>query len=279
MSLYHVSRRRFEASYRRNNVDLNKTIVYTYDNGGNLTSKKEYPYTTGTVGTATKTVSYSYDTVGKTSCGSLLQVQFRCKLRYLKRHSRDTSHEVTGMKKYIYFPLWDIEKLENTLEEMEKSGYRLTGVSYSHWFTFKQSTPKQMCYFLSHYSRGGRSMLQCEYILQSEHDAKPIESKGSCYSFYRTKEKKDSLSLLYEVRMDYIRSKLLEYALTWLALTIIFAVLFFLSVTLSTLNKPDLMVITAIMAVCICPTVYYFYGYCKQRSKCRKYEHDGTVHH
>ena len=50
---------------RENNVDLNKTIVYTYDNGGNLTSKKEYPYTTGTVGTATKTVTYGYDTAWK----------------------------------------------------------------------------------------------------------------------------------------------------------------------------------------------------------------------
>ena len=63
--MYHVPRRRFETSHRRNKVDLNKTIVYTYDNDGTLTSKKEYPYTTGTVGTATKTVAYGYDTAGK----------------------------------------------------------------------------------------------------------------------------------------------------------------------------------------------------------------------
>ncbi|SHH28624.1 DNRLRE domain-containing protein [Clostridium grantii] len=45
---------------REDNQVLNKTIVYTYDVGGNLTSKKEYPYTTGTPGTATKTYSYTY---------------------------------------------------------------------------------------------------------------------------------------------------------------------------------------------------------------------------
>ena len=46
---------------RVNDKNLNKTILYTYDNGGNMLSQKEYAYTTGTVGTATKTVSYGYN--------------------------------------------------------------------------------------------------------------------------------------------------------------------------------------------------------------------------
>ena len=51
---------------RENNVDLDKTIVYTYDNGGNITTKTEYPYTTETaLGTATKTITYGYDTEWK----------------------------------------------------------------------------------------------------------------------------------------------------------------------------------------------------------------------
>ena len=50
---------------RENNVDLNKTIVYTYDAGGNITKRTEYPYTTGTVGTATKTVNYTYGAAWK----------------------------------------------------------------------------------------------------------------------------------------------------------------------------------------------------------------------
>jgi len=45
---------------REDNQVLNKTIVYAYDAGGNITSKTEYAYTTGTLGTPTKTVSYSY---------------------------------------------------------------------------------------------------------------------------------------------------------------------------------------------------------------------------
>lgn len=50
---------------RENNLDTNKTIIYTYDNGGNITNRKEYAYTTGTVGTATDTISYAYDSTWK----------------------------------------------------------------------------------------------------------------------------------------------------------------------------------------------------------------------
>ena len=46
---------------RVNDKNQNKTILYTYDNGGNMLSQKEYAYTTGTVGTATKTVTYGYN--------------------------------------------------------------------------------------------------------------------------------------------------------------------------------------------------------------------------
>lgn len=45
---------------RENNQVFNKTITYTYDVGGNITAKTEYPYTTGTPGTLTDTTNYSY---------------------------------------------------------------------------------------------------------------------------------------------------------------------------------------------------------------------------
>jgi RHS repeat-associated protein len=46
---------------REDNKDLNKTITYTYNAGGNITSKKEYAYTTGTLpSSATKTTTYTY---------------------------------------------------------------------------------------------------------------------------------------------------------------------------------------------------------------------------
>ncbi|MBZ9686140.1 DNRLRE domain-containing protein [Clostridium estertheticum] len=45
---------------REDNQVLNKTISYSYDNGGNILNKVEYAYTTGTPGIATKTSTYTY---------------------------------------------------------------------------------------------------------------------------------------------------------------------------------------------------------------------------
>lgn len=42
----------------------NKSITYTYDVGMNMTSRKEYSYTTGTLGTAVKTDVFTYRTSG-----------------------------------------------------------------------------------------------------------------------------------------------------------------------------------------------------------------------
>ena len=51
---------------RENNVDLNQTIVYNYDNGGNIDSKEIYAYTTATnPGTPTHTIEYTYDSTWK----------------------------------------------------------------------------------------------------------------------------------------------------------------------------------------------------------------------
>ena len=51
---------------RENNQVLNKTILYNYDAGGNITSKIEYPYTKNeNPGTPTNTINYTYDSTWK----------------------------------------------------------------------------------------------------------------------------------------------------------------------------------------------------------------------
>ena len=45
---------------REDSVVQNKTITYSYDTGGNITSRKEYAYTTGDLGNPTATISYGY---------------------------------------------------------------------------------------------------------------------------------------------------------------------------------------------------------------------------
>ena len=45
---------------RVDDAEQNKSITYTYNAGGNIVQTTEYAYTTGTLGTATKTVPYAY---------------------------------------------------------------------------------------------------------------------------------------------------------------------------------------------------------------------------
>ena len=54
---------------RENNLRANKTWVWTYDNAGNILSRKEYNYTTGTLGTPLDTIVYTY---GDAAWGDLL---------------------------------------------------------------------------------------------------------------------------------------------------------------------------------------------------------------
>jgi len=54
---------------RENNLDSNKTWVWIYDDAGNILSKKEYAYTTGTLGPVLDTIYYTY---GNSNWGDLL---------------------------------------------------------------------------------------------------------------------------------------------------------------------------------------------------------------
>ena len=54
---------------RENNQAAGKTWTWTYDDAGNITAKKEYNYTTGTLGTVLDTIEYTY---GNTNWGDML---------------------------------------------------------------------------------------------------------------------------------------------------------------------------------------------------------------
>lgn len=175
------------------------------------------------------------------------------------------------MKQFIFFPLWEMESLEKVLEEMEKSGNRLTNVNCSYWFTFKKSNPGEMRYFLSYKSFRGQGMGWCGYALESEHRANIIDGKGCYYSLYRTNEEKENLSALYEVRMDYIKRILLEKALTALVISVIFLLIFLGAVNTNAGIKSVFLILIFVL-VSVCFAIYYLYGYFKQRNKCRMYE-------
>ena len=51
----------FDQLVRENNQAAGKTWTYAYDDGGNIRSKTEYAYTTGSLGAAVRTIPYGYD--------------------------------------------------------------------------------------------------------------------------------------------------------------------------------------------------------------------------
>ena len=182
-----------------------------------------------------------------------------------------TSIWVIIMRKFIYFSLWEIEKLERQLEQMEKKGYRITDIKYSYWFELKKSQAKEMNYFLSYKSFRGPSMINCDYALESEHSAHKINGKLSYYTMYRVKGDKNKLSLLYDVRMDYIKRILLEKMITSLCLLLIFLFLLFNTMATPT-ELISQLILLSFVVVCTIFAAYYFYGYCKQRNKCKERE-------
>src|SRR5699024_8916845 len=46
---------------RENDKKSNKSVVYSYDQGGNILSRKQYPYTTGALGSNVDEKKYQYD--------------------------------------------------------------------------------------------------------------------------------------------------------------------------------------------------------------------------
>ena len=54
----------------------NKSITYTYDAGMNMTSRKEYSYTTGALGNAVKTDLFTYRASGKISLFPIMAAAF-----------------------------------------------------------------------------------------------------------------------------------------------------------------------------------------------------------
>lgn len=170
------------------------------------------------------------------------------------------------MKKFIFFPLWKIEDIENFLEMMERKGFRLVNVKFSYCFCFEPTQPKEVCYFLSYKSFRGESMDHYNYALLSEHKANPVKTKMCYFSVLRTKEEKKKMLLLYEGRLDYIKSKILEKLITSLVITLLFVTLFFLAIY-ATATITDFCILLLFVGLGIFSTTYYCIGYLKQRKK------------
>lgn len=180
------------------------------------------------------------------------------------------------MKKFILFPIWEIEKIEDFLERQEENGLKLTGIKNSSWFLFKESDKKRVSYFLSYISPWGQNMTSCDYAILSEHKGNIVKNAHHFfYEFYKTACPKEELNLLYGIRLDFIKRKIIERIIIGF-LTFILMLFGFIYV-MKTGNQSALFVLETILfssltVVSLVYTIYCLFGLTKQQKKIKKWE-------
>lgn len=78
------------------------------------------------------------------------------------------------MKKFFFYPLWKIEKLEEELSHLEQSGWRLDKISPINCFHFIQSAAKDASYFFLYKLIKENGMADIEHYLKSRLSANPV---------------------------------------------------------------------------------------------------------
>lgn len=53
------------------------------------------------------------------------------------------------MKKWLLYPMWNLRKLEEKLENLEQNGWRLSAVQRFRLFCFEKAQPKKVRYFVT----------------------------------------------------------------------------------------------------------------------------------
>lgn len=155
------------------------------------------------------------------------------------------------MRKFIYTPIWKIEKTETVLTDMAKKGYRLTEVKFSSIFYFSQSSLKENRYFFT----WDKDMTAWESNLLSEHNANAIKTKCCYFSVFEIAEPEEKLYFLKGTRAVQLERSLFLFVMVNL--------LIFVPALLSLVfNGAKLF-----FALSLLSTVYSVYIYFKQHKR------------
>lgn len=176
------------------------------------------------------------------------------------------------IKKFIFFPIWKIDELENSLKEMEQQGYRLDYIKYSYWFYFKESNPKTVNYFMSYNISRKLNCSFCDSNILSNHHGHEINSYHCFYNLYRTTESKDKLDFLYEIQREITLHSILELFFTALFMFSLLFILSFLSIKNTNTDIVSMIFVLFCTFVCLLFTIYYLYAYIKQKQKVIKWK-------
>lgn len=178
------------------------------------------------------------------------------------------------IKKFIFFPIWKIDKLENKLNEMEKQGYRLDYIKYSYWFYFKKTNPQNSNYIITYdMAKDNRpGMYEYRHQLLSEYSANKILTKYTKFNIFRVTGQNRNFRKLITYRDKYFQHVYFQY---FIASFIMFSILFpLIIIVLHNLEiiSFKLVFIIIYFIICFIIMIYNLYGYIKQKQKVKKWE-------
>lgn len=177
------------------------------------------------------------------------------------------------IKKFMFFPLWKVDELENELNKLECQGWRLVKIKFM-LFYFVKSNSKDTAYIVTYNMHNDfkPNMYEYEHMLLSEYYADKISSGNISYSIFRITGKNRDFKDLIEYRNKYFQHILFQYIIGLFVL-----LLFFLALIIVPIVFHGITILCDIIFTLFCEiillllTIYCIYGYIKQRKKAKDY--------
>lgn len=148
------------------------------------------------------------------------------------------------MKRFFFFPLWKIEKIEKELSELELNGWRLDRLSAFNCFHFVESSPKHTSYFFTYKLIKENGMADIERFLKSKHGANPVQGSPTASILYTVyvyrMVSSEDLEKPRFYRNIYLQHLVSQKILLGISLPILCALLFIFQLVTSGIGTEDM---------------------------------------
>ena len=129
------------------------------------------------------------------------------------------------MKRVFFYSLWNCERLEKYLSDMELEGFRLDAVHFRYVFSFRKTRPTKAQYIYSYWFIREIELYDSEAALRRNLRAAliPCNRSGGMH-MHRTPDAEADLSAFQSIRTEYFKRGLLKRLAFFLLLLVCFSV-------------------------------------------------------
>ena len=121
------------------------------------------------------------------------------------------SKSVEQKQKFIFFPFWNVERVEKILCEQERNGYRFVRLRLGCLFTFQKSTPREVQYVLIYsFPKEHQPVLEWETTLKSDAYRANVMHQGHNYGIFRITKNNVNLQNFYIDMLQYVKRILIQ---------------------------------------------------------------------